>query len=184
MSATVSKLTKARNLIEKQKGARYAKNMSNKITHELMNLINHKSNNFIQAVSSMNNGTMFVYRINPNKRILMFENLKIKNELKGKQILSQILDIIEPICDFFNYTIQITDFVNYKLAKYFKDKRGYQIFNLNTEISNSNELTKLINYQTKNPKNGFPDTINKRRIPDWAQRKPKKLNLPSFKFSA
>ena len=36
MSATVSKLTKARNLIEKQKGARYAKNMSNKITHELI----------------------------------------------------------------------------------------------------------------------------------------------------
>ena len=40
MSATVSKLTKARNLIEKQKATRYAKNMSNKITHELMNLIN------------------------------------------------------------------------------------------------------------------------------------------------
>ena len=123
--------------------------MSNKITRELMLRINGNFNNMNQATtgSSMNNGSMFVYRINPKQKIIRFYNFKIDDKLKGKNILSHILDTIEPICDFFNYTIQIYDFVNYKLAKYFKDKRGYQLFRLKKEIPNTTELTKFINFR-------------------------------------
>jgi len=154
----------------------YAKIMADKIIGDVLDLINSKSNghqrtsSMLKTTNGASNGTMFVYRIFPVKKIIDFNNLKIKPTLRGKQILSKILDIIEPICDYLDYTIKISDFSNFALAKYLMDKRKYQLFHdygVNSiEIFNTIEINKKLK----------KESYNRKSIPSWSQRKPIKRN--------
>ena len=154
-------------------GSEYSGTLAAKIAKNMMNVVKYSVNNFIQGNAGMNNSTSFVYRINPKQKMIIFQNLQVCEERKGQGILTGVLNLIEPICDQIGYTIKIVDFCNIKLAKYFKVKRGYKLYNQSQEITNLTNINKYISRPRK--LFGYPD-INKRQIPNHAVRKPMRLS--------
>lgn len=149
----------------------YSGTLAAKIAKNMMNIVKYNVNNFIQGNAGMNNSTSFVYRVNPNQKMIVFQNLQVCEERKGQGVLTGVLNLIEPVCDQIGYTIKVADFCNIRLAKYFKVKRGYKLYNQSHEITNLTNINKYLN----RPKGMFGYAgINTKQIPDHAIRKPKK----------
>lgn len=110
------------------------------------------------------------------KGIILFKNLHIEDDLKGKGIMSTIFSNIEKICDEKQFLIIISSFQNDALAKNFHVKRGYDLYNQENKITDLRELTRFIEFMSNKPtimqiitsKGKF----NMTKIPNYAVRLP------------